>query len=41
MNKYKLVVSEKRLIKLALDIADSEISLDDLSEFLKSYSVFK
>ena len=41
MNKYKLVVSEKRLIKLALDIADSEISLNDLSEFLKSYSVFK
>ena len=41
MNKYKLVVSEKRLIKLAHDIADSEISLNDLSEFLKSYSVFK
>jgi len=38
MNYYETSVSQKKLVELALEIADSKLSLEDIAVFLEAHS---
>lgn len=40
LNGYRVQITQEELVKLAIDIASDQISIDDLSEFYKKRTIF-